>query len=170
VDDQGYGRPLIPGLDTPPGLTSGHMTGDTVTTPAPFTDIQPMPTTGLGTALLPGWLTGAESTMPADFKLYLPLVSNEAALDEALGTQPETIGTRILDRIGTSLESGAGLISPLVNAWGIDLSDDGLKQLDPLADRVSGWFNDRLFGNLGKPDGDFVGAIVAKVLEALTAE
>ncbi len=170
VDAQGYGRPLIPGLDTPPGLTSGHMGGDTLTTPAPYTDIQPMPTTGLGTALLPGWLTGADSTMPADFKLYLPLVTNEAALDEALGDQPEKISTRLIDRIGAGIESGASLLNPLVNAWGIDLSDDGLKQLDPLADRVSDRFNSRLFGNLGKPDGDFVGAIVAKVLEALTAE
>ncbi len=120
--------------------------------------------------IFPGWLTGADSTMPADFKLYLPLVPNQAALDEALGKQPEQISTRILDRIGSGLEGGASLLNPLVNAWGIDLSDDGLKQLDPLADRVSNWFNDRLFGNLGKPDGDFVGAIVAKVLEALTAE
>ncbi len=162
VDAQGYGRPLIPGLDTPPGLTSGHMAGDTVSTPAPFVDIQPAD-------IFPGWMVGT-APMPDDFKLFLPLVPNQAALDEALGKQPEQISTRILDRIGSGLEGGASLLNPLVNAWGIDLSDDGLKQLDPLADRVSGWFNDRLFSNLGKPDGDFVGAIVAKVLEALTAE
>lgn len=167
-DANGYGRPLIPGLDTPSPLTAQQMGGGTLTTPAPFTEItQGSPYGGLSDALLPGWLTG-EGQGAEDVRIFLPLVTQAGSLEAMLGDQPAEIGQGLMERIGAAVED-APLVQRIKAIWDRDIQENAA-ELQGVGTAIAVRINQQLEQELGSLSGGLVGVIVANVLEALAAE
>ena len=95
------------------------------------------------------------------------MVANQAEIDTALGSQPEDIATRMMDRISLSF-GDVEVVAPLWSGWQKDLSNNGDK-LEETGISVGKLFQGGFIKGL-KGDGNFVAEIVAAVLESLAGQ